>query len=115
MDNNLKLIFVKTVHTVIWILFNLVLFYLAYAVYINKIDFKVFAGVGIIFLEGIVLMIFGSKCPLTVIARKYSDSDKPNFDIFLPEWLAEYNKQIYTTFFIVILTGIIYRIILKIK
>jgi hypothetical protein len=38
-------------------------------------------------------------CPLTVIARKYSDSTKANFDIFLPNWLAKYNKLIYTSIF----------------
>ena len=31
------------------------------------------------------------------MARKYSDSTKANFDIYLPEWLAKYNKEIYTT------------------
>ncbi|HMS34060.1 MAG TPA: hypothetical protein PKC91_08235 [Ignavibacteria bacterium] len=111
MSNNQKLIIIKVNHTLIWILFNVVLFYLAYSVIINKIDFTVYAGMCVIFIEGIVLMLFGSKCPLTVLARKYSDSANPNFDIYLPAWLAEYNKQIYTTFFIIILAGIIYRII----
>jgi hypothetical protein len=34
--------------------------------------------------EGIVLLIFKMRCPLTVIAMRYSDSNKDNFDIFLP-------------------------------
>lgn len=40
-------------------------------------------------------MAFDSKCPLTLIARKYSRSTKDNFDIFLPEWLARHNKLIF--------------------
>jgi hypothetical protein len=33
-----KLIFIKSVHTIIWLFFNFVIFYLLYAVIINKID-----------------------------------------------------------------------------
>jgi hypothetical protein len=41
---------------------------------------------------------FKTMAFITVIARKYSDSTKDNFDIFLPNWLAKYNKLIYTSF-----------------
>ena len=62
-------------------------------------------------LEGIVLLSFKKMCPLTILARKYSESTRDNFDIYLPEWLARNNKLIYTTFFIIIVCGIIYRIV----
>ena len=104
-----KLIFIKTIHTIIWIFFNVVLFYMAYEVIFNKIDNFIWIGIGFIILEFIVLLFFKMMCPLTIIARKYSDSNKENFDIFLPNWLAKYNKQIYTTFFIIIILGLIYR------
>jgi hypothetical protein len=106
-----KLIVIKTIHTLIWIFFNVVLFYMAYAVIVNKIDKFVWIGIGLILLEGTVLLIFNKMCPLTIMARKYSGSAKDNFDIYLPNWLAKYNKLIYTTFFIIIVCGIIYRLI----
>ena len=109
MKSNLTTI--KIIHTVIWVFFNVVLFYLAYAVIANKIDKYVWIGIVLILLEGIVLLSFKKMCPLTILARKYSESTKDNFDIFLPNWLAKYNKLIYTTFFILIVSGIIYRII----
>ena len=93
-----KLILVKVIHTMIWLFFNVVLFYMAYAVIVNKIDKFVWIGIALIIGEGIVLIIFKKICPLTIIARKYSDSTKDNFDIFLPNWLAKYNKLIYTIF-----------------
>jgi len=37
--------------------------------------------------------------PLTLIAGNYSNSQKDNFDIFLPNWLAKHNKLIFTTIF----------------
>jgi hypothetical protein len=108
---NTKFILIKIFHTIIWLFFNVVLFYMAYAVIVNKIDKYVWIGIALILGEGIVLLIFKKMCPLTIVARKYSDSDKDNFDIYLPEWLAKYNKLIYTTFFIIILFGIVYRIL----
>ena len=107
--NNLTTI--KIIHTLIWIFFNVVLWYMAYAVIVNKIDKFVWIGIALILLEGIVLLMFKKMCPLTILARKYSDSEKDNFDIYLPNWLAKYNKLIYTTLFMLIVSGLIYRIL----
>ncbi len=104
---------IKIIHTVIWVFFNVVLFYMAYAVIVNKIDKYVWIGIGLIFLEGLVLLSFKKMCPLTIMARKYSESTKDNFDIYLPNWLARNNKLIYTIFFIMIVCGILYRILKK--
>jgi hypothetical protein len=106
-----KITLVKIIHTIIWLFFNIVLFYMAYAVIINKIDRYVWIGIALIIGEGIVLLLFKKMCPLTIIARKYSDSNKDNFDIYLPNWLAKYNKLIYTSFFVIILLGIFYRVL----
>jgi hypothetical protein len=83
-----KLTTIKIIHTIIWLFFNIVLFYMAYAVIINKIDKYVWIGIALILGEGLVLLLFKKMCPLTIIARNYSDSDKDNFDIYLPNWLA---------------------------
>ncbi|MEO7046436.1 MAG: hypothetical protein ABI091_14085 [Ferruginibacter sp.] len=110
---NTNLTTIKIIHTVIWVFFNVVLFYMAYAVIADQIDKYVWIGIGLILLEGMVLLSFKKICPLTIIARKYSKSSKDNFDIYLPNWLARNNKLIYTTFFIMIVCGILYRILNK--
>jgi hypothetical protein len=107
-----KLTFIKLIHTIIWIFFNVVIFYLFYAVIVDKIDKWMWIGLGLILLEAIVLLIFKMKCPLTVIARRYSDSSKENFDIYLPDWLAKYNKLIYTSILLIIVVMLIYRLVL---
>ena len=84
---------------------------MAYEVIFNKIDNFIWIGIGLITLEFVVLLFFKMMCPLTIIAQKYSNSNKENFDIYLPNWLAKYNKKIYTTFFIIIISGWIYRIL----
>jgi hypothetical protein len=101
--------FIKFLHTLIWLFFNAVLFYMVYAVVVNRIDKFVWMGIALVLLEGLVLLLFKKMCPLTIIARKYSGSAKANFDIYLPNWLAKYNKLIYTIFFILILCGIAWR------
>ena len=106
-----KLNGIKTIHTGIWLFFNVVLGYMAYAGVVNQIDKWVWIGVMLIMLEGLVLLIFRGICPLTLFARKHSDSTKNNFDIFLPDWLAKYNKIIYTVIFSLIICLLIYRLV----
>ncbi len=106
-----KLTVIKIIHTLIWIFFNVVIFYMLYAVLVNKIDIWLWAGYGLFVLEGITLLAFKFFCPLTVMARKYSDSTKANFDIYLPNWLAKHNKLIYTTLLVIIFIITIYQLL----
>ena len=109
MDKSTILIGIKILHTIIWLLFNAVLFYLLYAAIQNLINIWVWVGIGLVLAEGVLLIIFKNTCPLTFLARKYSDSTKENFDIYLPNWLAKYNKLIYTVIFLCVAVAIIYR------
>ena len=108
-----KLLIIKIVHTMIWIFFNIVIFYLLYAAITNRINTWVWIGVGLVLLEGLVLLTFKWTCPLTVMARNYSDSTNDNFDIFLPNWLARHTKLIYTSLFTIALLMIIFRLLVN--
>ena len=110
MTENSKLTLVKTIHTIIWLFFNVVIFYLLYAVIVNKIDEWIWICIGLIVLEGVILIIFKKVCPVTLVARKYSDSTKDNFDIYLPNWLARYNKEIYSIIVLIAIIILIYRL-----
>lgn len=111
MQNETKLIIIKTIHTLVWIFFNVVIFYMLYAVIVNKIDKWLWIGYALFLLEGIILLLFKFFCPLTLIARKYSASTKANFDIYLPNWLAKNNKLIYSCILVIIIIITIYRLI----
>ena len=111
MTAGLKLTLIKTIHTLIWIFYNVVIFYLLYAVIAGKIDKWVWIGLGVFLFEALVLLIFKMKCPLTLIARRYSDSDKHNFDIYIPNWLAKHNKMIYCSILLIIIVILIYQLI----
>ena len=105
-----KLVLIKLLHTLIWIFFNLVIAYLLYAVVIDKIDKWVWLGLGSFAVEGIVLLSFRFICPLTILARKYTDSPKDNFDIYLPVWLAKYTKTIYSAILGIVIIILLYQL-----
>jgi hypothetical protein len=106
-----QLVRVKILHTLIWLLFNTVIFYMLYAVILNKLDKWLWIGYALIMLEIITLLIFKMSCPITIIARRYSISRKANFDIYLPNWLAKYNRVIYVSILIVVITLTIIRLL----
>lgn len=111
MKSETKLILIKTIHTAIWIFFNVVIFYMLYAAISNKLDLWLWIGYGFVLLEGLILLTFNSHCPLNLMARKYTNSTKDNFDIYLPSWLAEYTKVIYTSIFGIVSIVTIYQIL----
>ncbi len=97
------LILIKILHTIIWAFFASAIFYVSYCGITGEINMLTWVAIGFVFLEALILLAFKWMCPLTVIARKYSDSQKENFDIYLPEWLAKHNKVIFTILFVVAL------------
>lgn len=104
-----KLLAVKIIHTLIWVFFVAVIGYVLYSGIADRVTTWTWIGIALVVGEGLTLLIFKMFCPLTLVARRYSDSQKDNFDIFLPNWLAKYNKLIFTSIFVVALIIVIYR------
>jgi hypothetical protein len=109
--NNKRLLLIKAIHTVIWAFFVLAIFYILYAGISDRIGVMTWLAIALVILEGIVLLINKWRCPLTIIAGKYTDEIDDGFDIFLPYWLAKHNKTIFTTIFAMGVIIVIYRIL----
>ncbi len=88
-----------------------VIVYVLYCGLADDVNPYTWIAIGLVVAEGMVLLVFGGRCPLTILARNYSDSDQDNFDIFLPNWLARYNKLIFTTVYVVGLVVVGYRLL----
>lgn len=88
-------------HTFIWCLFVSVIMYVLWSGLTGNVSAYSWIAVALVVGEGLVLLMFKGRCPLTILARKYSDSEKDNFDIYLPNWLAKYNKVIFGILFAV--------------
>ena len=54
----------------------------------------------IVSIEVAVLAVNRWRCPLTAVAARYTDERRDNFDIYLPVWLAKYNKLIFGTLYV---------------
>jgi hypothetical protein len=91
--------FVKIVHTVVWGLFAGCI--LAIPVVAWRGDVRRAAIlVAIVFVEVAVLAANRMRCPLTGVAARFTDDRRDNFDIYLPVWLARYNKVIFGSLFV---------------
>ncbi|OGI10555.1 MAG: hypothetical protein A2Y40_04440 [Candidatus Margulisbacteria bacterium GWF2_35_9] len=106
----LKLFLVKLLHTIIWAFYVIIIFYIVYAGITNQINIYVWISIGLVFFEGLVLLIYKWKCPLTILGSKYSENQEVGFDIFIPKWLAKHNKIIFTTIFVIGCVLVFYRI-----
>ena len=90
---------VKLLHTIAWAALVLVIVMVPISAW--RGDFRETAVLAsIMFVEIAVLAVNGMKCPLTLIAGRYTDDRRDNFDIYLPLWLATYNKRIFGTLFV---------------
>ena len=89
--------FIKVIHTIIWVIMTLSVFTIGYSVVRMKFDGVFFVSLFLITTEIIVIVANAWTCPLTNIARRHSNDDEPNFDIYLPRTIAKYNKEIFSS------------------
>lgn len=94
------LIFIKFVHTLVWVIMATATLYIFYAGVTNTFSTTLTISIFLLTLETLVLLFNKWKCPLTPLAEKYTSERTSNFDIYLPNWLATYNKQIFGTLFV---------------
>jgi hypothetical protein len=55
---------------------------------------------GAVLVECLVLAVNGGRCPLTPIAGRFTEDRTAAFDIYLPRWLARWNKQLFGGLFV---------------
>ena len=98
---------VKIVHTLAWALFAGCIVALPIAAWQRNF---LAAGIliAVVLVEVMVLLANRFRCPLTAVAARYTDDRRDNFDIYLPLWIARYNKQIFGTLFV---AGIVFTLI----
>jgi hypothetical protein len=89
---------IKIAHTIVWAWFAGCIVALPWFAW--QREFRIaWILVVIICIEVAVLLANRFRCPLTDVAAKYTDDRRDNFDIYLPLWMAKYNKHIFGTLF----------------
>jgi hypothetical protein len=101
---------VKIVHTLAWTLFAGCILVVPIVAWYRRFH-EAMILIGIVLVEVVVLVVNRFRCPLTDVAARYTDDRRDNFDIYLPLWIARYNKQIFGTLFVagVLFTYVMWR------
>lgn len=101
-----RLIVVKVVHTIAWAVFAGCIVAIPFASWRGE---HVVAAclIAIVACEVVVLAFNQMRCPLTAVAARFTDDRRDNFDIYLPQWLAKYNKHIFGTLYV---AGIVFAL-----
>jgi hypothetical protein len=90
---------IKLLHTAIWAVMAASILALPWLGWSRK--FRWAFGLTLLIVgECVVLAVNGGRCPLTDMAVRYTDNRACNFDIYLPLWLACYNKHIFGFLFV---------------
>ena len=90
---------IRLLHTVVWAFFVAAIVAVPVTAWYGRFDlFAAFTA--IVLVEVGVLAFNRMRCPLTGVAARYTDDRRDNFDIYLPLWLARFNKQVFGTVFL---------------
>ena len=91
---------IKLFHTLIWAVLAASILALPVAGVLRRFRWAAIITV-IVLLECGVLAVNGGRCPLSDLAARYTVDRGSNFDIYLPNWLAEHNKAVFGVIFVV--------------
>lgn len=91
---------IKILHTIVWA------FFASSIIAILGFAWRGRCGLALVFIaivlvEVLVILFNNWRCPLTDVAARYTQERRDNFDIYLPEWLARYNKLIFGFLYVV--------------
>lgn len=85
---------IRLVHTIVWAFFASCI--LAIPVFAWRGEFRLaLILIAIVLAEVLIIGVNRWRCPLTGIAERYTHNRADNFDIYLPLWLARWNKHIF--------------------
>lgn len=90
---------IRVVHTFVWAFFVSLILALPVLGWFGHF-FWAAVVIGLVLIEGLILLANRGHCPLTDMAAKHTEDRAANFDIYLPVWLARNNKLIFSTLFV---------------
>ena len=90
---------IKALHTSVWAFFAGCVLAIPVLAWHGRTT-AAFALIAVVAVEVAVLALNRWRCPLTGVAGRYTADRADNFDIFLPRWLARYNKQIFGSLYV---------------
>jgi hypothetical protein len=102
-----KLRIVKVVHTIAWAFFASWILLVPWFAARGELKLAALA-IGVVAVEVMILVVNGFKCPLTAVAARYTEDRIDSLDIYLPVWLAKYNKLIFGSIYTI---GVVFTVL----
>lgn len=99
---------VKLLHTIAWLFFVGCILGIYVAAYVRAWRWAA-ACIVIVAVEVAILAFNAWRCPLTAVAARYTTDRAPNFDIYLPRWIAQYNKEIFGPLYVIAIVFAMHR------
>jgi hypothetical protein len=93
------LIAIKALHTVVWAFLVGCIVALPFVAWWGAFRWAAILSI-VVLVECGVLLANGWRCPMTDLAARYTADRSPNFDIYMPVWLARHNKTIFGALFV---------------
>jgi hypothetical protein len=97
-----QIFFIKLLHSLIFVFMSACVGYLFYASLTATYDWKLAFVIGVILLEGVVLLLSGRRCPLSTLARRLGDETGDDLiaDYLLPKWAVRKTVPFCTLVFV---------------
>ncbi|MGA9061713.1 MAG: hypothetical protein WB341_08620 [Terracidiphilus sp.] len=95
-----KLIATKVLHTVVWVVQGGGILSLPFLAWRGAFGWAAMITVFLL-SHAAVLRLNERRCPLTDVAARYTTDRSPNFDAYVPIWLARHNLAIFAPLFVV--------------
>ena len=105
------LIFIKTVHTIIYATMVTAIFYTLYSGVTGTLTVWTAVSIGLVAIECIVFVANGFHCPLTQWAQKHGAPKGYVGETFLPELLSRRILQTFAALFLVGLILVLIRLV----
>lgn len=90
---------VKAGHTIVWAIFAACILAIPLLAWLGQQE-RAAVLIMVVLVELLVLLVNHGNCPLTAVAARYTTDRRDNFDIYLPQWLARYNKLIFGSIYL---------------
>ncbi len=96
---NRVLVAIKVAHTAIWAFFVTCILAIPLAGWRGQFELA-WILTGVVLVECAVLVLNRGVCPLTPMASRFTAERHPAFDIYLPGWVARWNKALFGSIFV---------------
>jgi hypothetical protein len=84
-----SIIFIKLIHTAIFVVMNVCLAILMLEVFVTKISYLSWLAIAALLTESVVLIANGWRCPISIYAENVGATNGHESDIFLPLWFTD--------------------------